>query len=764
MTRSPARSFALALILIPLLVVPVAASAQTANRTADAGSSFRPLETPELNVRRAPGPIEIDGELDDAGWADAARATGFSEEFPDSKAEPPVESEAWVTYDDEHLYVALVAYDDPATIRRSVVDRDDMWSDDYFGILLDTYGDATWAYFLFANPYGVQGDSRFATAAGEDDDFDLVYETEARITDRGYQIEMAIPFESLRFPNRPEQEWRATFWRTRPRDSRATYTWAAMDRDEECFLCQFGTLRGIRGVEPGGSFEVLPSLVASHASTLEDPEDPDLGLGEGDGDVDAALNLRYAHPSGITAEATVNPDFSQVESDVDQIDVNTTFALFFPEKRPFFIEGSDLYDTFFTVLYTRQINDPDGAVKSILRNGRTSVAYLGARDATTPILLPFQERSFVGSAGESVSNVVRARRTYGANSYVGGILTDRRFESGGGSGTNVGVDGVHRFLDKYRLEYQFVGSHTVEPDEAGATARLGDFTFDDGAHTGVFDGETFSGFGQYTSLERSAEHWNFDFDYWAASPTFRADNGFETSNDYRRFTMFHEYNVWPEDNPWLDRFTPDFRYVKRWSYDGVSKEQLIQPTLEFTFKSQTFVEVGYEWEDERFRDVDFDGMRRWFVYVNSDFSNRLTGGFFLQVGDEIARNLDTPAMGDEVFLETWTTIKPIDRLTIEPSIQYSTLDVDGEEVFDGYIFRARTNLNFSRRLFLRLVTQWNDFSESFDVEPLLTYKINPFTLFFVGSTQSFREFGEPHDRFVETDRQFFAKFQYLFRL
>jgi len=754
----PAR-YALALLLVS---VHATAFAQTGG---DHPPEFRPRVRPELNVRRAPGLIEIDGELDDAGWLDAAKATGFSESFPVERGEPPVESEAWLTYDDEYLYVALVAFDDPTAIRRSIVDRDDMWSDDYFGILLDTYGDAAWAYFLFANPYGVQGDSRFATAGGEDDDFDLVYHTEARITDRGYQIEMAIPFESLRFPNRPEQQWRVTFWRTRPRESRATYSWAALDRDEECFLCQFGTLRGIEGVEPGGSIELLPSVVASHASTLADPSDPDSGLDDTDGNAEAALNLRYAHPSGVTAEATFNPDFSQVESDVDQVDVNTTFALFFPERRPFFIEGSDLFDTFFDVLFTRQINDPDAAVKSIVRKGRTSVAYLGARDANTPILLPFQERSFVGSAGESVSNVVRARRTYGSNSYVGGIVTDRRFESGGGSGTTFGADGVHRFLDKYRLEYQLLGSHTAEPDEAGETASLEGVSFDDGAHTAAFDGESFDGFAQYTSLERSARHWNFDVDYWAASPAFRADNGFETSNDYRRLIVFNEVNFWPEDNPLLDRLTPDFRYSKRWTYDGVSKEQVIQPTLEFTLKTQTFVEFGYEWEDERFRDVDFDGMRRWFVFVDSDFSNRLGGGFFLRVGDGIARNLETPAVGDETFLEAFGTIKPIDRLTIEPSIRYNRLLVEGEEIFDGTIFRARTNLNFSRRLFLRLVTQWNGFDDSFDLEPLLTYKINPFTLFFVGSTQTFRSFDEPHDGGLsETSRQFFAKFQYLFRM
>jgi len=154
-----------------------------------------------------------------------------------------------VTYDDDNLYLAFIAHDDPSTIRAALRDRDEMWSDDYFGILLDTYGDASWAVYLFANPYGVQRDTRCAVTSGEDSSYDLLYYTEGKITDTGYVIEMRIPFASLRFPDAEEQEWRATFWRTRPRGSREQYTWAAISRDNSCFLCQYGTLTGIQGVK-----------------------------------------------------------------------------------------------------------------------------------------------------------------------------------------------------------------------------------------------------------------------------------------------------------------------------------------------------------------------------------------------------------------------------------------------------------------------------------------------------------------------------------
>jgi hypothetical protein len=746
-----------------------AASAPDSGRAAAApAGEWSPQDHPVLEVGRAPGAIEIDGVLDDAGWQGAARATGFAENYPDIRARPPVGSEVLVTYDDKNLYLGFIAYDDPTTLRTRISDRDQIWSDDYFGILLDTYGDASWAYYLFANPSGVQGDSRFAESAGEDDGFDIVYETESRITEDGYVIEMAVPFESLRFPDRPEQVWRATFWRTRPRDSRDQYTWAATTRGEQCFPCQWGTLRGIRGVRSGGALELFPAVTASTAGALEDEDDPDLGFGEYDSDAEASLGVRYAFPIGLTAEATLNPDFSQVESDVAQVDANTTFALFFPERRPFFQEGSDLFESYWSPIYTRQINDPTVAGKLIGRMGRTTLAYLGARDEHSPLLLPFEERSFVDVAGASVSNILRARRTYGRlNSYVGGLLTDRRFEEdGGGSGTNWGVDGLQRIPGEIRFEYQLLGSHTVEPDKAGTTAALGDATFDDGVHTAAFDGESYGGFAQYTSVERIGRRWFSDVDYWAASPTYRSDNGFETRNDFRRLSTFQELNFYPE-SAWLDQVTFDVWVERNWTWDMDDRKwQEIEPTVELNLKGQTFVEAGYSWNSDQFRGIDFDGMRSWSLFARSNASDLIQGGFFAEGGDQVSRNSNPPTLGDAFYLELFATVKPFSRMTVEPSLIFSSLDrkEDGSEIFSGWILRTRNTLSFSRQLFLRLVLQYDDFDEQFNVEPLVTYKLNPFTLFYIGSTQVYRELPVQRDELTPVERQYFAKFQYLFRL
>src|SRR5690606_37098291 len=226
-----------------------------------AQTPFVPNEKPRLEVGRAAGAIKIDGELDDAGWIGAAKADNFAEHTPGDKVRPPVATEVLVTYDAESFYLAFICYDDPATVRVTMRDRDEIFSDDYVGIILDTYGDAAWAYELFVNPYGLQGDLKMLSDGEEELTFDIVFDSRGKLTAQGWQAEVAIPFSSLRFPHRQVQEWRATFWRNRSRSSRERSTWAAIDRNEPCFTCQFGYLTGIEGAAPGSRLEVLPSLV-----------------------------------------------------------------------------------------------------------------------------------------------------------------------------------------------------------------------------------------------------------------------------------------------------------------------------------------------------------------------------------------------------------------------------------------------------------------------------------------------------------------------
>lgn len=727
-------------------------------------STFQPNLKPALEIRRTAGAIQIDGELHDAGWAGAARVANFAETRPGDQTKPPVETETLVAYDEAYFYLAFIAHDDPKAIRSSLRDRDQIWADDNVGIILDTYGDAAWAYEIFMNPFGIQGDLRW-TPQGEDDGFNMIFDSRGRITDSGYQVEVAIPFSSLRFPDKPAQTWRATFWRNHPRDSRRQYSWSALSRDNPCFPCQFGTLTGIENVKPGGTFELLPSVIGFQSGQIRDFDTPTSGLANSKADGAASLGVQYAFTPSLTAEATYNPDFSQVESDAAQIDVNAAFALFYPERRPFFQEGNDLFPSWQNVFYTRSINDPVVAAKLTGRMNRTSLAYVGARDEHSPIVIPFEERSAILQAGRSTSNVLRLKRTFLENSYVGGLLTDRRLD-GGGAGTVVGVDGILRFSKNYQFEGQALFSRTQEPNNTGLTAATSQRQshFARGKYTTAFDGESFGGHALYASLERDARHWSFDFDYWAASPAFRADNGFITSNDNRQLILWTAYSFYPNSKV-LDRFNPSVTAGRFWNYANVRKDNWIRPAINFQFKAQTNVFIGSVFSTERFREKEFPGIRRIEFNVNSNFSDPLTLGFYWSHGRFIARNLADPVLGRGNDFQMWATIKPMQRLIIQPEYAYSELHhPDGREIFNGYILRTRFNYQFTRELFLRLITQYNDFSRGFNIEPLLSYKLNAFTIFYIGSTHQYLDLDPNRNDLTQTARQFFMKFQYLVRI
>lgn len=726
--------------------------------------AFVPNQRPTLEVARASAPIQIDGELDDAGWANAARAGNFAEITPGDQSQPPVDTEVLLAYDDSHLYLGFKAHDDPRTIRSSLRDRDQIFSDDWIGIILDTYGDAAWAYELFLNPVGIQGDLRW-TPNDEDIRFDIVFASRGKITPDGYQVEVAIPFSSLRFPEREQHEWRATFLRTHPRDSRRQYSWATIDRDEPCFPCQFGTLTGIQGVRGATNLEVLPSITGSQAA-FRDGSVANTRLDNDRADADVGLGLRYSFTSSLTGDATLNPDFSQVESDAAQIDVNTTFALFFPERRPFFQEGGDLFDTWIDAVYTRSINDPVAAAKLTGRAGRTSIGYIGGRDERTPIVLPYQERSDVLLTGRSTSNILRIKQTFLDDSFAGLLMTDQRLD-GGGSGSLVGGDTSLRFRKNYRLELQGLASHTSEPHAPALTQGVRQSTFDRGKYTSEFDGEDFWGHSVYASLERDARLYDFDVDYWEGSPTFRAANGFITANDYRRTSVWNALTFRPNRHG-FEVLQPNVSFGRVWDHDGSFRDEWLRPQIFARFKKQTEVSLAGLWSNEVFKSEYQGGIRRVAVEISTHASNRVQPGVYFEGGKRVARFLSKPVLGDAADLNAWATIKPMQRLIVEPSYEYSQLrnPANNELYFAEYVLRTRCSYQFTRELFLRFIVQYDSSDDLLELDPLLTYRVNPFTVFYLGSTHDLGQVTNERGGFErrQTERHFFVKLQYLFRV
>lgn len=736
--------------------------------SAGAAQAYQPVYHPTLTVSRAAGEITIDGDLGDPGWRGLERAGNFAEHFPGDQTEPPVKTEAMLTYDDRYLYAAFICHDDPKAIRATYGERDNVFSDDGVVLLLDTYGDAAWAYEFVVNPYGIQGDVAWSRNGDEDTRYDFIWKSAARITDSGYQVEMAIPFSSLRFRNADIQTWRVDFWRNHPRDSRRQYSWAAYDRNEPCWPCKWGTVTGISGVKGGRGWEFLPAVVGYQKGELAGEEEPDRVFKNSDPEGEVSLGGKYAIGPDVTAEATINPDFSQVESDAAQIEVNTTNALFYSERRPFFQEGSDLFTTSLNAVYTRMINSPQVAAKLTGRPGRTNVAFLVSRDDRSPLIIPFAESSEYVVGGKSVSEIMRLRRTFGEDSYIGMTATDRRLD-GGGSGAFASIDGGMRIAQNYRLEWQGAKSFTREPNDTALTSGVNSIRFDDGLRTAAFDGEAFSGHAFFGRLVRGGRHLEAELVYTERSPAYRADLGFDPNNNRRQAEASAEYTFFV-DSGILDRLFAGFTMARVWNFDNRRQDEWAWVELSGQFKAQTFVTISYMRSRERFKELYFPEIMRVEIGVQSDFSNWMQFGCEFTQGHTIARRQNPPVMGDETFLSVWGTFKPMDRLRIDPDLEFNKSNKrhTGERLYRGYITRWRTSYQLTRELSVRLIVQYDDFEHDWQLDPLISFRLNPLSVFYLGSTHDYRQFrDEPPSEKSEwllASRQFFLKIQYLIQL
>jgi hypothetical protein len=506
-------------------------------------------------------------------------------------------------------------------------------------------------------------------------------------------------------------------------------------------------------------------MIANQSGSLSDPGDPASPFDNSGVNGEMSLGAKYSVSSNITAEAAYNPDFSQVEADAAQIDVNTTIALLYPERRPFFQEGSDIFRTIFNSFYTRTVNDPQFAGKLTARLDGTTVGFLTALDENTPYIIPLEEESILINTGRSFINVLRASRSLGENSQLGLILTDRRFEHGG-SGTIAAIDGDIRLTQNYSIVGQFIASHTREADDSSFNSDLEDIRFDNDKHTAALDGESYSGSAFITQLRRHARHWNFTVDYNQVGPCYQTQTGYDPWNDYRNFSIYSSYTIYVERGL-FQRITPQIYTDGRWNFDNERKWAHLSFGLgsQLSF-AQTYLYAEYGQGSERWEGVDFDDLWEAEMYLESRISDEVGYEMSFSRGRGVAlRNL---VRGDETSFYAALELKPVDRLIVEPNLSFArSTDVDtGEELYEGYITRTRIRCQFNRELSLRLVVQYNDFSERWEVDPLLTYRISPFSLFYLGSTYDYDSFSfDPSSRseWKLSSRQFFMKLQYLFR-
>ncbi len=742
-----------------LLQFPLHSYAQNA----PTDTAYHPALCPNLTISRRVGTITIDGDLTDSGWVHAAHTNIFTGCVPHPMTRPPVATEAYVTYDDQYLYVAMVAHDPrPEQIRNSMIGRDNIFSDDFMGIILDTYGDATRAFEIYLNPRGVQGDL-FWTGTNEDQTYDLLYDGESKITLDGWQMEMRIPFASLRFPKSLVQNFHIAFWRNYPRDVVYKMSSCPIDFRLPCAFCQLGSLTGIENIPHSNSFEFLPSLAATESASSPDSalthplKNAPLML-------KPSLGFRYGLGPASSVEATINPDFSQVEADAAQVSVNTTFALLYPEHRPFFQDGNDLLTTYLPAVYTRSIDDPLAAVKLLHRDPTLSIGYLGGYDEHSPVIIPLEEKSIVvPDAGRSMSDILRIAKTLGTDTYIGVLATDRRYQDIG-SNSVVGVDGRVRLFENVALYGQGLWSQTQESNARDVNNDTD--LFSNEQHTVAFDGEHFSGTAAYVALERLTQSIDGHIEYTEISPSFRAGNGFIFNNDVQSAVAWTAYKLPLLDPPdwlrWLIEADGTVTGTYNWNFNNVTKLKSVKPQISLSLTGQSYLQCIYRLYTEQFHGIVFPGLKQWNVSAGTSFDSHVSLNAAITVGGNIARTADVPFAGNGIDISASATLKPFSGFLIEPSYLFSELsDVNRSVFYSGSIYRSQFTYQFSRELNARIIVQYDGFAQQLEIDPLITYNVNPFTSFYIGSTHNFASSVDSPNTLRPSERQLFAKVQYL---
>ncbi len=705
-------------------------------------------------VPKAVTSIEIDGELDEEAWIHARVLELNYEVSPRENVTPPVRTEVLLLYDTSNFYIGFRCYDpDPSQIRAHLSDRDDFGNDDWVAVEIDTYNDSRRAFTLFSTPMGVQADGISNTAGIKDYNWDMIYDSAGKIFDWGYGIEIAIPFSSLRFQRAKDtQIWGINAVRGYPRSVRYQIWSQPYDRSNTCRVCQYLRIEGFEGVSPGRNIEINPTLTALR--TDERDEFPEDGYTTRNSTAEPGLTARWGMTPNLVLSGTANPDFSQVEADAAQLDINQPFALYYPEKRPFFTEGLDFFKTPLDVIYTRTLRDPRWGIKL---SGKEGISALGAyivEDRTTNIIFPGSQFSRSTSLEHSNNSAVfRYGGDVWNNSNIGVLFTNRVGE--GYFNRVFGADGRLRFSQSDEVIFQILGSRTKYSE-----AIAEDFDQPEGE----FGDETLLG----TYIHKTRNH-QFEFGYLDIGPNFRADLGFMPRVGYRQFNALSNYEWRPKTNSWWSRF----RLINYAQYQTSSEGTVLDKSLKNSFSfegiSQTSLTLGNTLSRQHYNGVEFD-----LVQFNVSGGIIPSGSFRFDILTAFGDSIDyaNTRKGKTVSLAPYFLWNIGAHLMLNLSHIYEKMNVSNNWLYRANISQASIVYFFNAKTFVRAILQYYDYrynvsnyltpvepeSKQFFTQLLFSYKINPRTVLFLGYSDNY--FGGQDFSIARKDFTFFTKIGY----
>lgn len=713
-------------------------------------------------IGRTDAAIRIDGVLDEPAWTDAVLVPLPYETWPGDNTAAPVTTECRITHDNEHLYFGCVATDPrPNAVRAFITDRDGILGHDRVGIGLDPFNDARRAFEFSVSALGVQRDARYDEQAGWDDSWDAIWRSSGRITDGGYVVEAAIPFRSLRFPaGDGVQTWGFFALREWPRSQNVEIQSMAWDRANGCRLCQANLLTGIAGISPGVNLELNPTFTSSRTDRREDF--PAGQLETGSFSADPGLDVRWGLTPNLTLNGTVNPDFSQVEADVAQLDVNNRFALFFPEKRPFFLEGGDFFSTPVQAVFTRTIADPVFGTKLTGKLGPQALGAMVALDEVNNLLFPGNQGSSTATLDDRVLTTVgRLRRDVGASGTLGLLYTGR--EADGYHNRVAGIDAFLRPFAVLSLRAQFLHSVTRYPDAVAEEQEQPAGAFSGNAAQLRFDYNTRNWFGTVFSQVKSGG--------------FRADVGFVQQVDVRSIDVWGGRRFWGGDGDFFTQLGLEGGGWRFEDLDGRLTNQGVWLNGWFNGPAQTNF-----WLNPNVKREFFAGQIHEQVQLWSGFGIRPTGAVLFEISGNVGDAIDF-ANGRKAFrveANPFVQLRLGRHLDLQLRHTFSRLSVDEGEIFTANISQLRGVYNFNPRTFVRLVLQFRDtdrnpalHQDPVNVERrslfsqlLFSYKVNPQTAMFLGyADDRLGLTDEQLDRtaLTQTGRSVFLKVGYAWR-
>ena len=785
---SSKRSWALRLILLALLGPSLPA---LAGPPAKDSVTFTSLHIPHLKKRPAIADF-LTMQPSPAFASEMLKIDGFVQRDPKDGSPISQKTEVYLGYTDQNLYVVCVCFDsEPDKIRAHMVRREQINDDDQFGFVLDTFSDRKNGLFFYGNPFGVQQDGIWNDFQEPDYSYDMLWNSQGKVTSQGFVVWFEIPFRSLRFPRNPEQTWGIFFERDIRRNFEFSF-YPHISSNTQGWLSQETHADGLKKISPGRNIQFVPYGSLRSFRGLDDrPGGVPHFVGKSF-EPRAGLDSKIVLKDSLVFDATLNPDFAQVESDEPQVTVNQRFEVFFPEKRPFFLENAGYFATPINLVFTRRIADPDYGLRLTGKQGPWSIGAFFADDKSPgKSVAPADPLS----GAKAYFGVLRVNHDIGKQSTIGFIYTARELAtvSNTACGDNRCIVGSNRVGG---IDAKITFSPTWYTT---AQALVSSTDFNNGFHKGGPD------FWEY--VEHSTRKVEYNVLYQDTSEGFQTETGFFRRPDIRRFSQFALYRFRPEGKH-LVWHGPGLFTINNWDHKGTRLEWFANANYRFQFQRQVFFGFFGNLGHERLRPSDFSAL-----LDNRDYAHHHSGFFFqsaffkqVSVNGELGWGTDTnfdaplipappgppvagpPVLAQSSYAQIFLTVRPTGKLTIDNTYFLTRLRSlsSGPNIFNNHIIRSKWNYQFTREFSLRFIGQYAavlanqnltslQTTKNFNADLLFTYLLHPGTAVYVGYNSNLQNL-DPSlsqdsngnllhvpNRFMNDGRQIFVKVSYLFR-